>query len=173
MSLLNFRKKPLLSVAVCIVVVGGIALLLTPIIVGMTRDAGYPLAPEDTISSWNLSPAYPGDTARNTQIKNEITRLSEQAEKEGTDRYDLYVGIASQYQLLGDGKSAHRYLSDAVKLAPSRALAYFNIGHLMEQLGALTTARRAYQQAVNTEPNDPLYTESLKAFTTRHPNIAP
>ena len=129
-------------IALGIVVLGGI-LSIGLIFLAMNAPEPYPLAQSDTIASWSFKGALADRGANETATKSEIVRLKQMLGK-GTNDYELLVGTASQFILLGDGKSAYRYLSKAIETDPEKGLAYFNMGHLMEQLGALATAKSAY-----------------------------
>lgn len=157
-------RKPSMIVALVVVLVGGAAFLLLPTLIG----AGYPIAKADHISSWSWQGVYKDGGTQEAGVKKEITLLKQNKEK-ALDTYDLYVGIASQYELLGDGKSSYRYLSKAIELDKKRGLAYMNLGHLMEELGAFATARNAYDAAVAAEPGNPLYETAREGFLTRNP----
>ena len=153
-------------IAIGIVLMGG-ALSILLIFFALQESRPYPLAAGDSIASWNFKGALSDGGKGETSTKGEIVRLKQLLGK--GNEYELYVGIASQFVLLGDGKSAYLYLSKAIESDPKKGLAYFNMGHLMEQLGALHTARTAYDTAVQREPDNTLYRSYRDVFTSQHP----
>lgn len=159
----QFFNKKRMFMALCVVIILGIVLIAIPVFVG-SGASGYPLAAGETVASWKLSGA-----GTNVAVTNkEIARLKGLIGKAGVPDYDLYVGIASEYELLGDGKTAYQYFSKAIAVDPSRGLAYYNLGHLLEGLGALKTARSAYEAAAKAEPTVSVYQEAVTQFDTRH-----
>lgn len=164
-------KKPFLIAALVVVLVGGAIFLLLPILVGsgVPGGTGYALAKEDHISSWDWKGVYQDGADKQKSVTAEIGRLKDLISKGGISDYDLYVGLASQYELLGDGKSAYQYLSKAIALDKKRGLAYMNMGHLMEEMGAFATARVAYDAAVAAEPNNQVYASARQNFLVHHP----
>ncbi len=64
------------------------------------------------------------------------------------DDYDLYDGIANDYSMLGDGRTAYQYYNHAIQIHPTKGLAYANLAHFMNALGAYRTAADAYAKAV-------------------------
>lgn len=163
------RKKPLLALAVVMVLVGAAAFFALPLLIGSSKAVGYPIDPADHISSWSWQGAYADGGAKEDETNKEIASLKGGIGDKGASAYDTYVGIASEYELLGDGKNAYRYLSKAIALKPSRGIAYLNMGHLMEELGALVTARGAYDQAVAAELDNELFRSARSNFLIQHP----
>ena len=159
------RQKPLTSFALAVIVVGGVLFIALPLI---APAHAYPLAPGDSIVSWNWKGAYQDGGADEQKTQAEIQRLSGQLGN-GKD-YELYVGIASEYELLGEGHRVYEYLSRAIAKDGKRGLAYMNMGHLMEILGAFRTARNAFDAAIAAEPGNPLYVSARTDFVARHPN---
>ena len=154
-------------IALGVVMVG--SLLVLTLTYGVARaPEAYPLAQGESISSWNFKGAYQDGGIHEKEARDEIDRLKGLVDK-GENRYELLVAISSQQLLLGDGKSAFLYLSKAIELEPKKGLAYFNMGHLLEQLGALESARAAYTKAVAVEPTASEYRSYLTVFTSRHP----
>jgi len=154
-------------VAIAIVLGGTALLLLLPIIIGGAAPS-FPIASTDHISSWSWAGIYADGGDKQNQTKAEIERLKAMVGKPAASTYDLYVGIASDYELLGDGKSSYSYLNRAIAQDPKRALAYMNMGRLMEDLGAFATAHAAYDKAVALEPTNPLYQAALQNFLVHH-----
>lgn len=169
------QMKPTTLIAVVIVLVGGAAFLILPLVVGKgaSQVQGYSVSTKDSITSWSWAGIYKDGGAREAEVKKEIERLTGMLNKGTVADYDLYVGIASQYELLGDGKQAYQYLSKAIELDGKRGLAYMNMGHLMEELGAMTTAQAAYEAAVKAEPTNPVYQSARQNFMIQHTNTVP
>ncbi|MEK7602604.1 MAG: hypothetical protein AAB472_03930 [Patescibacteria group bacterium] len=163
------QGKPVQQALLAFVLVGAAAFLLLPLIAGMPTRGGYPVASSDHISSWSWQGMYAHTSEKQREVTKELNTLKELLGKGGMDDYDLYVGIATEYELLGDGTHSYQYLSKAITDDPKRGLAYMNMGHLMETLGAFTTARTAYEAAVSAEPNNTVFKASRDAFLLNHP----
>lgn len=131
----------------------------------------FPMASGDTVSTWTFAGPYADGGEKEAQVKAEITRLSQELGKGTYTDYDLLVGIATQHELLGNGKEAYDYLSRAIRKDAKKGIAYFNLGHLMEGLGAYQTAGRAYKKATESEPDVVAYRLAFDAFVSRHPDI--
>jgi tetratricopeptide (TPR) repeat protein len=163
--------KPSMLIALIIVLVGGAIFLILPLIVGPGSGfggKGYVIEEADHISTWNWDGVYEDGAQKQADVEKEIDHLKGLLGKGSIADYDLYVGIASQYELIGDGKSAYNYLSRAISDEPKRGLAYMNMGHLMEEMGAFTTAHKAYDAAVAAEPNNPVYQTARQEFLIHH-----
>ena len=108
----------------------------------------------DTIVSWDFKGAYTGNTELIAKAKAEIERLSDLVGKGTYTDIILYISIANQYDLLGDGKNEYNYLSRAITAdkAQTSGLPWHNLGVLMERLGASKTASIAYERAVFIQP---------------------
>lgn len=165
-------ERPFLLFAIVVVLLGGVLFLMLPIVVGTDAGTVFPVSSVDHISSWTWTGVYKDGATKQAATEQEIARLKGMVGKQGAETYDLYVGIAGQYELLGDGASSYRYLGKAIKEDGKRGLAYMNMGHLMESLGAFTTAGIAYDRAVALEPNNPVFVNTQRAFRTNHPVAA-
>ena len=163
------RERPLLLSAIVVVLVGSAFFLALPLVVGTPTTLVFPISSSDHISSWNWTGVYKDGASKEAEVTNEIARLERMVGKERVPIYDLFLGIASQYQLLGDGARSYVYLTKAMVLDGKRGLAYLQMGQLMESLGAFATARTAYQKAVLLEPNNAIFVQAKSAFMTRHP----
>lgn len=168
MALLSFTSRPVLSAALVAAAVLTAVLLALPFVIGGGKE--YPIAPADHISSWSWQGAYADHDGKQKEVEAELARLKTMLGKGGSGSdYDIYVGFASEYELLGDGRNAYLYLSKAIAKDPSRGLAYLNMGHLMEELGALETARKAYDAAAAAEPGNRVYQSARSNFYLQHP----
>lgn len=158
--------KPRQRIVLVMVLLGAAFFLILPLAL---RVNSYPLAGGDTVTSWRWNGAYADGATKQRQTGQEIVRLKALLGKNSAKDYEILVGIASQYELLGDGKTAYHYLSQAIAKDHSRGLAYMNMGQLMESLGALETARAAYDAAVKAEPKSGVYISARDSFYARHP----
>ena len=118
-----------------------------------------PLAGGDTVSSWNFQGTHKDGGELEKKVRDEIVRLEsflggdQSGKNDDPTDYILYVSIANQYTLLGEGSKAYDYLGRAVRIDPSKTgLAWRNLGALLERLGAYNTARIAYARAVEAQP---------------------
>jgi tetratricopeptide (TPR) repeat protein len=129
--------------------------------------AHYPVASQDSVSSWNFPSAYATGSEDEKRVQTEIDKLKAILGKQESD-YEVLVGIAAEYELLGEGQKSYLYLSKAISDSPNKALAYFSIGHLFERVGALYSAKQAYGLAVEKEPGNTLYKSYLDQFLSRY-----
>ena len=127
----------------------------------------YPLASQDTVSTWNFPSAYAKGSEDEKRVQTEIDKLKALLGKQQSD-YEVLVGIAAEYELLGEGQKSYLYLSKAISDSPNKALAYFSMGHLLERVGALYSAKTAYGLAVEKEPGNTLYKSYLDQFLARY-----
>ncbi len=79
-------------------------------------------------------------------------RLTSLLGKGQYDNYDLYIGIGDDANLIGNGKGAYNAYDHSIAIYPDKGLAYVNLAHLMDELGAYHTAIDAYAKAVAVEP---------------------
>lgn len=130
-----------------------------------------PIAEGDTVESWQLSGTYKDGGELEKRATDEIARLEGlfgNPEGEPTD-YNLHVSIANQYELLGDGEAAYEHLGRAVAIDSEKTgLAWYNLGSLVNRLGAYNTARIAYANAVSAQPNIEQYQISYLEFLVNH-----
>lgn len=117
-----------------------------------------PIAEGDTIASWDWQGTHKDGGELEKRARDEITRSEEllggdqSGENDDPTDYILYVSIANQYELLGEGKAAYDSLGKALTIDSTRTgLAWRNLGNLLERLGALNTARIAYAHAVEAQ----------------------
>lgn len=130
-----------------------------------------PLASGDSISSWDFKDAYTGNPNLVMQAEKEIKNLSSLVAAATSSKMTLLVGIANQYELLGDGKNQYEYLEKAIQADPANGLPWHNLGVLMERLGALATAKTAYEKATRLQPQLGTYQFAyLEFLISRMPN---
>jgi len=108
----------------------------------------------DTISSWSFKGVYADSPELVAKADAEIKRLTDLVGRGGEyPDVSIYVGIANQYDLFGDGKQEYDYLVRAISSNGGvSGLPWHNLGVLMEKLGAPLTARVAYQNATLVQP---------------------
>ena len=117
----------------------------------------------EEVVSWNFQGAYTGNPELEARAEAEIGRLKGLFGQEGYTDYELYISIANQYGLLGDGKGEYDYLTRALAIdSEATGLAWHNMGKLLERLGALKTARIAYDNMVKAQPVIQYQTERLE-----------
>lgn len=116
-----------------------------------------PLAKGDTVASWSFKGAYTGNPELTAKAQGEIARLSGLLATATSSKMILSVGIANQYELLGAGAQQYDYLGRAVRADAVNGLPWHNLGVLMERLGALETARIAYEKSTLLQPELKFY----------------
>jgi len=125
------------------------------------------IAKGDTIASWSFKGAYADRPELVTKAEAEIKRLHDFIGKGTYPDVSLYVGIANQYALLGDGKLEYEYLSQAIMAGgAATGLPWHNLGVLMERLGALESARVAYETSTLIQPEFKFYHYAYFEFLT-------
>lgn len=127
----------------------------------------YELSSKDTVLWWNFAPTYASGSEDEKRVQSEIDKLQGLLGKGNAD-YEALVGIAAEYELLGEGQKSYLYLSKAITLSPNKALAYFSMGHLLERVGALYSAKEAYTTAVQKEPSNTLYSSYRDQFVAKY-----
>ncbi|HVB20117.1 MAG TPA: hypothetical protein VNF51_02455 [Candidatus Paceibacterota bacterium] len=131
----------------------------------------FPINAADTIASWSFNGAYTGNATLTVQANADIVHLQSLLGKGQYDNYDLYIGLGNDYNLLGNGKGAYQNYNRAIAIYQNKGLAFVNLGHLMDELGAYHTAADAYAKAVAVEPGVLEYhIERLNFLTNRFPN---
>lgn len=123
-----------------------------------------PLAKGDTVASWDFKGVYTDTPELVMQAKNEIKRLSDSLATATSSAMILSVGIANQYELLGNGKKQYEYLGRAIRADMANGLPWHNLGVLMERLGAYQTARIAYEKSTIVQSQYPLYQYAYLEF---------
>ena len=134
------------------------------------RVAPFPINSTDTISSWTFKGVYTGNDTLIAQAAADVEKLTALLGTGEYDDYDLYIGMGNDANLIGDGKTAYQAYNKAISIHPSKGLAYANLAHLMDQLGAYSTAADAYAQAVAVEsPQLEYHVERLNYLTRQFP----
>lgn len=125
-----------------------------------------PLVKGDSVISWDFKGAYTDNPELVAKAESEIKRLSNLLAAATSSAMILSVGIANQYELLGDGKKQYEYLERAARTNPENGLPWHNLGVLMERLGAIRTARIAYEKSTLVQPELKLYHYAYIEFLT-------
>ena len=144
------KNKAFLVIIVLMFIVG------TYWYISQSPSAAFALDARDTIASWDFQASHKDGGELEKRVRDEIGRLEERLRDADTEPpdYQLYVGLAGQYLLLGDGASAYKELQKALEIdAEKTGLAWHNMGALMERLGAPYSALEAYDRAVKAQPH--------------------
>ena len=114
--------------------------------------APFSLVSGETVASWNFAGTYKDGGKLEAHANAEIARMKGLMGSPDFTKYELYVSIANQYELLGDGKQEFTYLNYALAIDSTKTgLAWHNMGKLLERLGAYKSARVAYDRAVQAQ----------------------
>lgn len=135
--------------------------------INIVNDQSFPINTADTIVSWSFKGAYSGNESLTAQARSDIEHLTNLIGKGQYDDYDLYNGIANNYGMLGEGKTAYQNYNQAIKIHPKKGLAFVNLAHLMNGLGMYHTAADAYTKAVTVEPGMLEYHVERLTYLTR------
>lgn len=125
----------------------------------------FPVSASDNLTSWTIPVNV--DATSTAAFKAQIATLKSYV---GTTTYptsDIYIGIANEYGLLGDGKSAYQYYLKALNASSTEAVTYDNLGALFARLYATTTATRAYAKAIALDPSEALFQISYLNYLTQ------
>jgi len=140
-------KKIYIFAVVLIVLIIGIYLLKSQYYVKNM----LPLSALDKIENWNFKGAYTDNIELKNKAEDEIKKLNDKLGIASTD-YEIYVSIANQYMLIGDGKKTYEYLNRALVIDSNiTGLAWHNMGVLLERLKAPNTAKIAYERAFTAQ----------------------
>lgn len=120
-------------------------------------ETSFSLSAGDSISSWNFRGAYTDNPELTAKAQSEISRLIGLLVTATSSEMILSVGVANQYELLGDGKNQYDYLGRAIQADPGNGLPWHNLGVLMERLGAMNTARVAHERSTLLNPQLAVY----------------
>lgn len=168
-SLFSMNTRNTLIIGIVILILGGAW--------WYTHQTSYllPLESGDTVASWNFQGAYTGNADLSKKAQDEIARLQgmlggdQSGKNDDPTDYDLDVGIANQYDLMGDGAQERTYLEKALAIdSVKTGIAWHNLGSLMNRLGAYTTARTAFAKAVEAQPQVEQYHLARIRLLTDH-----
>ncbi len=114
--------------------------------------AEFPLVASDSIGSWDFKGSHNDNGVLENKVRDDISRLTKLLGSKTYTDYELYISLASEYELLGDGRHTYEFLNRALAIdSVKTGIAWHNMGKLMTRLGALNTARVAFQNAVKAE----------------------
>jgi hypothetical protein len=119
-----------------------------------SANFNHEFAGSESVESWDFQGAYTGKAELEQKAHDEIARLEDLIgnEEDGSTDYTIYVSIANQYDLLGDGESEYKYLKKALAIdAEMTGLAWHNLGVLLARLDARESARDAYARAAKAQ----------------------
>jgi len=136
-------------------------------------NSGYPhqFVGGESVQSWDFRGAYTGQPDSEQKGQDEIARLKDLLGKEDDEHtdYSIFVGIAGQYDLLGDGKNEYEYLKKALAIdAEGTGLAWHNMGNLLAHVDALQSARDAFARAAKAQSQQIQYQSVYLEFTTEN-----
>ncbi len=159
---MNTRRWIGMLVAIVIIVAGGVWIFAAT----HASVNPLPIDPRDSITSWNFQGAYSSATLA-PQKETEIASFKAKLGKGQYPDYQILLAIGEDYELMGDGKDAYNYYGKSAEASSTQAaLAFNNIGALMERLGAVNTAQEAYSKAVALNPQTELYQLAYLEFLT-------
>lgn len=127
----------------------------------------FPINTADKVKIGDFKGSYTGSETLIKQANADIKNLTSLLGKKKYDDYSLYNGIANDYSSLGKGELAYKNYNRSIRIHPNKGLAYVNLAHLMDQLGAYYTAADAYAKAVHVEPSVVDYHVARLTFLTR------
>lgn len=112
----------------------------------------FSLVPGDEPVSWYFVGTYSDGGEFEARATSEIGRMKGLLNSGTFTNYELYVSIANQYELLGDGKQEYTYLNYALAIDSTKTgLAWHNMGKLLERLGVYKSARVAYDRMIQAQ----------------------
>src|SRR3989338_1745307 len=113
----------------------------------------FALVPGEVVASWDFTGTHTDEGQLEAKVRADIVRLKGLLNSGTYTNYELYVSIANQYELLGDGKQEFTYLNYALAIDSTKTgLAWHNMGKLLERLRAYKSARVAYDKLVQMQP---------------------
>ena len=117
-----------------------------------SSQAPFALVSGETVTSWDFAGTHNDNGQLEAKVRADIERLKGLLNSGEYTKYELYVSIANQYELLGDGKQEYTYLNYALAIDSTKTgLAWHNMGKLLERLGAYKSARVAYDRLVQVQ----------------------
>lgn len=143
------------------------ASVATTAVVPVAYTGSFPINPADTIALWDFTGAYTGNDTLIARANADSAKLAALLGKGEYDDYDLYIGLGNNANLIGDGRTAYQNYNRAIAVHPAKGLAYANLAHLMDELGAYRTAADAYAKTVAVEPNVLEYHLERLSYLTR------
>jgi len=129
-----------------------------------TSPIPFALVQGDVVKSWSFQGAYTGNAQLTEKAMVDIQKFTVLLPTGTIPKYELYMSIANQYDLLGDGAKEFEYLNKALALdSTTTGLAWDNMGNLLSRLGANLSARVAFRNAIKAQPF-PQYAQDFLQF---------
>lgn len=166
------QKRIIIGIAaVIIIIIGGLIAWKSGAFKAPAPSYPIDMAAGETISSWSFPSAYTGNAELEAKAQADIVRLTGLLGSGKYSDYTLYVSIANQYDLMGDGKNELANLEKALAIdAAGTGLAWYNAGQLFARLGAYATAKMTLERAVAVQPTTQ-YKSALADFMAKHPSL--
>tara|TARA_B100000508_G_scaffold60333_2_gene47539 strand:+ start:85147 stop:85734 length:588 start_codon:yes stop_codon:yes gene_type:complete len=142
-------KKAGISLGVAVVLAVAI---FAAVQVGNKTEVAFALV-EGERPVWDFEGSYEASEELTLRAETERERLEDLLGDGEFPDYDIYVGIAGQYSLLGEGKKAYEYLLISIKENEARSLAFINLGTLLGKVGAPESAKIAYEMGLDRDDN--------------------
>ena len=100
---------------------------------------------------WDFEGPFEATPELKERAKTERERLEKLLGKGEFSDYDIEIGIAEQYALVGEGEEAYEHLLNAIMLSEVRSLAFVNLGTLLGKVGAPKSAKIAFEMALDRD----------------------
>jgi len=142
-------KKAGISLGVAVVL---IIAIVAAIQVGNKSQATFTLV-EGERPAWDFEGSYETSGELTLRAETERERLETLLGSGEFPDYDIYVGIAQQHLLLGEGKKSYENLIIAVGENKARSLAFMNLGGLLGKVGAPESGKTAYEMGLDRDDN--------------------
>lgn len=118
----------------------------------LLSSSTFSLVPGEAVASWDFAGTHKDGGQLEAGVRADVTRLKGLINSGAYTNYELYVSLANQYELLGDGKQEFTHLNYAIAIDSTKTgLAWHNMGKLLERLGAYKSARVAYDRMVQAQ----------------------
>jgi len=128
---------------------------------GWPTSSHFDLLEDPTTINWKFDAVTKDATSAEERIK-QISGDSTIGD------YEKDLSLAEEYRLLGEGDLTYKYLLKAIDVLPNKSLTYGNLGDLLEKVGAIDSARGAYERAVTVESQYPVNHSNLIQFYIRN-----
>jgi tetratricopeptide (TPR) repeat protein len=105
------------------------------------------------IINWDFAGAYANNDNAVKKALLEVERLLADMDEAYTE-YDTALSVGNQYYYIGDGENAFEYYKKAIISETSGSgLAWYNMGNLLNRIGAHESSRYSYEQALELKEN--------------------
>lgn len=140
-------KKVIIPFAVFVVIIIGV---FTALAVGNKEPEAFSFVNGER-PVWDIEGIYEGNVDLEKRASDEIDRLEGLRNSAEFSEYDIEIGIAQNYELLGRGELAYEHILAAIEINPARSLAYGNLGVLLAKAQAYESAKVAYEMALDRD----------------------